>query len=179
MKLKGAGLLPLFFIILLSASAWCDKLVEVTAPIIKFRLQPSATSDSKGFARKGQRLIVDGESGPWFQIRLYNRDIVWIPKDAVTILESTDPVPPPGKRSCKASAGRSRAGGGVALSAVPADPGSGRRTGSSSRRRSFPAPAGRNAVPGCRPADCRSAICFPASGGVPRAGTGAYSEKGV
>jgi hypothetical protein len=95
MKLKGAGFLPLFAILLFVPSAWCEKLIEVTAPIIKFRVEPSATSDTKGFARKGQRLVVDGENGQWFQVRLYNKDIAWIPKEAVIVLEDTGPATAP------------------------------------------------------------------------------------
>jgi len=103
MKLKDAGIFPLFTILIFFSSAWCVKLVEVTAPIIKLHVLPSAASDTRGFARKGQRLIVDGENGPWYQIRLYNRDIVWIPKEAVNILESTDPVPPPAPAAAAAA----------------------------------------------------------------------------
>lgn len=92
MKLKSAGIFPLFAIVIFFSSAWCEKLVEVVSPIIKLHVDPSATSDTKGFARKGQRFIVNGESGPWYQIRLYNT-IVWIPKEAVNVLESTEPAP--------------------------------------------------------------------------------------
>ncbi|MGA2506709.1 MAG: DUF4388 domain-containing protein [Chitinispirillaceae bacterium] len=92
MKLKSAGIFPLFAIVIFYSSAWCEKLVEVVSPIIKLHVDPSATSDTKGFARKGQRFIVNGESGPWYQIRLYNT-IVWIPKEAVNVLESTEPAP--------------------------------------------------------------------------------------
>jgi uncharacterized protein YgiM (DUF1202 family) len=95
MKLKGAGIVPLFAIVIFYSSSFGEKLVEVVVPITKLRLQPSATSDARGFARKGQRLVVDGESGPWYQIRLFNKDIVWIPKDAVTVLESSEPSPAP------------------------------------------------------------------------------------
>ena len=69
MKLKGAGFFPLFAILLFFHSAWCEKLVEVNVPIIKLRVLPSATSETKGLARKGQRLVVDGENGLWFQVR--------------------------------------------------------------------------------------------------------------
>jgi hypothetical protein len=95
MKLKGAGFLPLFAILLFFHSAWCDKLVEVTAPIIKIRVLPSATSESKGLVRKGQRLVVDGENGQWFQVRLYNQETAWIPKEAVIVLEDTGPASAP------------------------------------------------------------------------------------
>ena len=95
MKLKGAGFLPLFAILLFFHSSWCEKLVEVNAPIIKLRVLPSATSETKGLARKGQRLVVDGENGLWFQVRLYNQDIAWIPKEAVIVLEDTGPASAP------------------------------------------------------------------------------------
>jgi hypothetical protein len=105
MKLKGAGFLPLLAILLFVPSAWCEKLVEVTAPIIKFRVEPSATSDAKGFARKGQRLVVDGENGQWFQVRLYNKDIAWIPKEAVIVLEDTGPATAPAAATGTAAPG--------------------------------------------------------------------------
>jgi hypothetical protein len=93
MKLKSAGFFPLIASVIFYSSAWCEKLVEVVPPIIKLRVDASATSDSRGFARKGQRLIVNGENGLWYQIRLFNGDALWIPKEAVKVLESTDPTP--------------------------------------------------------------------------------------
>jgi hypothetical protein len=94
MNCKGAGLLPLFVIILFFHSALGEKLVEVSVQITKLRFLPSASADTRGFARQGQRFVVDGESGPWYRIRLYN-SIVWIGKDAVTVLERSETPPPP------------------------------------------------------------------------------------
>lgn len=93
MKLKGAGFLPIFAIAFFFSSAFSDKLVEVSVQITKLRFLPSASSDTRGFARQGQRFVVDAESGPWYRIRLYN-SIVWISKDAVTVLESSETPPP-------------------------------------------------------------------------------------
>jgi hypothetical protein len=89
MRLKGAGFLPIFVIALFINSAFGDKLVEVSVQITKLRFLPSASSDTRGFARQGQRFVVDAESGPWYRIRLYN-SIVWISKDAVKVLESSE-----------------------------------------------------------------------------------------
>jgi hypothetical protein len=89
MKLKGAGFLPIFVILIFFHPTYCEKLVEVTMQITKLRFLPSASSDTRGFARQGQRFVVDGESGPWYRIRLYN-SIVWISKDAVKVLEVSE-----------------------------------------------------------------------------------------
>ena len=94
MKLKGAGIFPLFFSVIFFTSAFGDKLVEIVPPITKVRFLPSATSDTRGMVRKGQRFTVDGESGPWYRIHL-NNTIGWIPKDAVTVLQSFEPPPQP------------------------------------------------------------------------------------
>jgi hypothetical protein len=93
MKLKGAGFIPIFAIAFFFSSAFSEKLVEVSVQITKLRFLPSASSDTRGFARKGQRFVVDAESGPWYRIRLYN-SIVWISKDAVKVLESSEAPPP-------------------------------------------------------------------------------------
>jgi hypothetical protein len=92
MKLKGAGFLPIFVIALFFNSAFSEKLVEVSVQITKLRFLPSASSDTRGFARLGQRFVVDAESGPWYRIRLYN-SVVWISKDAVMVLENTEARP--------------------------------------------------------------------------------------
>ncbi|MBN2037337.1 MAG: DUF4388 domain-containing protein [Chitinispirillaceae bacterium] len=92
MKSVRAGIVPLLAICILFSSAYSEKLVEVSVQITKLRFLPSASSDTRGFARKGQRFVVDGESGPWYRIRLYN-SIVWISKDAVAVLETSEPVP--------------------------------------------------------------------------------------
>ena len=93
MKLKGAGFIPIFAIAFFFSSAFSEKLVEVSVQITKLRFLPSASSDTRGFARQGQRFVVDAESGPWYRIRLYN-SIVWISKDAVTVLETSETPPP-------------------------------------------------------------------------------------
>jgi hypothetical protein len=88
MNMKGTGLVPFFAIFFFFSLALGLKLeVEVIAPITKARTLPSASSDPKGFVRKGQTFIVDGQSGEWYRISIYN-SFVWIPKDAVKILRS-------------------------------------------------------------------------------------------
>jgi hypothetical protein len=94
MNVKSAGIIPLLAIIICFTPALCEKLVEITSPIVTLRSLPSATSDSRGIAQKGKRLIVDGESGQWFRSHFYNAT-VWLPKSSVNVLESTDPVTPP------------------------------------------------------------------------------------
>jgi hypothetical protein len=96
MNLKGAGFVPFFAIFCCFSLALGLKLeVEVTTPITKARSLPSSSSDPKGFVRSGQTFIVDGESGEWYRINVYN-SFVWIPKDAVKILRSEeDPTAAP------------------------------------------------------------------------------------
>ncbi|MBN1128263.1 MAG: DUF4388 domain-containing protein [Chitinispirillaceae bacterium] len=102
MKFKGTGFLPLLAILFFFHSAPCEKLVEVSVQITKLRFLPSASSDTRGFARQGQRFVVDGESGPWYRIKLYN-SIVWISKDAVTVLESSNTPAPAAVDAAKPS----------------------------------------------------------------------------
>lgn len=94
MKLKGAWIFPLFFSVIFVVSAFGDKLVEIVPPITKVRFLPTATSGTTGMVRKGQRFTVDGESGPWYRIRVNNTP-GWIPKEAVTVLETFEPPPQP------------------------------------------------------------------------------------
>jgi hypothetical protein len=118
MKLKSVGIFPLLAIITLFSPALCETLVEVISPIANLRALPSATADSRGFAQKGKRFVVDGESGPWYRIRLYNAT-VWIPKSAVNVLESTEPAapPPPPPSVIATGTGEPRHGTGVPESA--------------------------------------------------------------
>jgi hypothetical protein len=92
MKCKGAGIIPVFAIFCFFSSSLAQKLVEVSVPIIKVRFLPSASSETRGFVRKGQRFVIDGESGQWYRIRFFNA-AVWIPKDAVQVLESSEQPP--------------------------------------------------------------------------------------
>lgn len=93
MNLKGTGLVPFLAIFCLISPALGLKLeVEIVTPITKARTLPSASSDPRGFVRKGQTFIVDGQSGQWYRISIYN-SFVWIPKDATKILRSEEDTP--------------------------------------------------------------------------------------
>ena len=89
MKLKDTGFFPLVVIFFFISSAVGEKLVEVVTPITKLHFLPSASSDTRGFVRKGQRFTVDGESGPWYRIRFYNA-IVWVARDAVKVIDQPE-----------------------------------------------------------------------------------------
>jgi hypothetical protein len=86
MKLKAAGVLPLFAIVFFFSSAFCEKIVEVTIPITKVHFLPMASSETRGYVRKGQRFVVDGESGLWYRIS-YNNTKVWVSKEAAKPIE--------------------------------------------------------------------------------------------
>jgi hypothetical protein len=93
MNLKGTGFVPVIAIFCFFSLALGLKLeVEIVTPITKARTLPSASSDPRGFVRKGQTFIVDGESGEWYRVSIYN-SFVWIPKDAVKILRKEEEPP--------------------------------------------------------------------------------------
>ena len=92
MKPKSARLI-FIIALLLVFSASGEKLVETVAPIIKLHVLPSADAESQEFATKGQQFIVDGESGSWYRIHNKNNNIAWISKDAVKVLQSSEPEP--------------------------------------------------------------------------------------
>lgn len=94
MKLTGAGVFSLFTIFLFYSSALCEQLVEVQLPITKLRFLPSASSDIKGIARKGQRFVIDGETNQWYRLKMYNTS-VWISKDAVKLIDESEAQPKP------------------------------------------------------------------------------------
>lgn len=87
MKLKASGFFPFYAVLLLFYLSHGEKLVEVVVPIAKLHFLPSASSDTRGYIRQGQRYVVDGESGLWYRIRLYGATL-WVAKDAVSVLET-------------------------------------------------------------------------------------------